>query len=634
MVCSPEPIHMFSAARTSEAGLSDTAEGTSLPTISETLDTVATPQARPTVDPDTPLSPMTAVAASPGSVPALTIKMDGGHGVNHLSVSGSDGTGDDDIVPRRSSVLPSSDEATYEQGDLLYGTVDFLLSRLTPPDTPDPVYVDTVLLLYRQFISSGELLEHLTSAYHHSTALAVGATSQGGSSTRFSSPRSLHSKCFIVKIRVLNVLKRWWKLYPDDINKDSELLQQCIAMVEGVIQDATEKDTGIMKIAGELLKAFREALDRVVRLSPGLFPKRQRSFARKSSMSRKSAYLMLQPENAVEFARQLTLIDSELFGDVSLTEFVRMTNPYVVLKKGGGTPRRIAHHQAHHHLANSIPEDDVDQTATDATDATNETTGDAANAASDTAAPSTSQAAMLSVPITSRAGPSSGGGDRAQRGPHLTAISNRFNAFCNWAVATVLQQNTAEQRRDVYVGLLRVAKELVPLNNFNTLLSLLAALTHPTLHRLRESGDIVLSKKDEETFVYLRTLTTPDNNYENIRTQMTRSKKPSIPFLGTYLHSLTKIDEMKQEMWSQGAVLPEDTPRNKVRVNFRKCKYIHDIIADVRQYQESLHLYKQRIPVVSEIRNLLLEFPTLSDQELSGLVAAFMAQADKQSSSD
>lgn len=70
------------------------------------------------------------------------------------------------------------------------------------------------------------------------------------------------------------------------------------------------------------------------------------------------------------------------------------------------------------------------------------------------------------------------------------------------------------------------------LNNFSTLIHILAGLNSTPIHRLRRTWEVV-SHKTMLSLAMLNRVMTPDKNYKEYRDVLRKSAPPCVPFLGT-----------------------------------------------------------------------------------------------------
>jgi son of sevenless-like protein len=191
------------------------------------------------------------------------------------------------------------------------GTLGGLVEQLTRHDRPDPNFMIIFLLTYQSFTTAAELFELLV----HRFSLQPPA---GITTDEFQVWEEHKQKP--VRFRVVNILKSWLELYWME-NNDAEilsLLNRASAFATESIAKA--KIPGWQQIAtiieqrkkGQDTSAKRLVLTLTNQAPPPLLPKNMKK-------------LKFLDVDATEFARQLTIIESRLFGKIRPVECLDKT---------------------------------------------------------------------------------------------------------------------------------------------------------------------------------------------------------------------------------------------------------------------------------------------------------------------
>lgn len=77
------------------------------------------------------------------------------------------------------------------------------------------------------------------------------------------------------------------------------------------------------------------------------------------------------------------------------------------------------------------------------------------------------------------------GPDKAEKAPNLTRHIQYFNRFSAVVVSSILKYKDTKQRVQALTLFLLVAEECRLLNNFNTVIEIVAALQSTPIHRLK-----------------------------------------------------------------------------------------------------------------------------------------------------
>eukprot|EP01094_Clydonella_sp_ATCC50884_P029750 TRINITY_DN9432_c0_g1_i1.p1 TRINITY_DN9432_c0_g1~~TRINITY_DN9432_c0_g1_i1.p1 ORF type:complete len:1120 (-),score=371.40 TRINITY_DN9432_c0_g1_i1:107-3226(-) len=158
------------------------------------------------------------------------------------------------------------------------------------------------------------------------------------------------------------------------------------------------------------------------------------------------------------------------------------------------------------------------------------------------------------------------------RAENLLQLIEVFNTFSSKVATAILTTPTLKKRKLVVEKFVRVAHNLVELNNFNMAMSILSAFNAASVHRLKFTFE-GLGKKAAKMLADLQELMSSEQAYKNIRKAVASAQPPCIPFLGVYLTDLTFV---------------EDGNPDKVKglINFRKRQLEYDVIVKILRFQK------------------------------------------------
>jgi len=185
--------------------------------------------------------------------------------------------------------------------------------------------------------------------------------------------------------------------------------------------------------------------------------------------------------------------------------------------------------------------------------------------------------------------------DLQHNSPHVLAMINRANRLSFWVAGLILLMENPKERKEVFIKLMQVCAELEKLNNFHTLMGIIAGLNTSPISRLAATKK-TLKGKHWKAFSRLEELMNPEGSFSNYRKRLHDASPPAIPYLGVYLSDLT---------------FTEDGNADKIEqlINFGKRRLVYRIIEEVKQYQvtaytfpptEPLHTYLSELPVLNE----------------------------------
>ncbi|KAI0226232.1 hypothetical protein L0F63_003983 [Massospora cicadina] len=121
---------------------------------------------------------------------------------------------------------------------------------------------------------------------------------------------------------------------------------------------------------------------------------------------------------------------------------------------------------------------------------------------------------------------------KAQTSTRITSLVTRL----------ILSEPEVKQRAAWVKFFIEVAKYLLSLRNYGTLVSIMCALQTSAVIRLRQTWKLV-PEKHMRTMESLRELTNHARNYQTLREHLRVATNPCLPFLGVYLTDLTFADE-------------------------------------------------------------------------------------------
>lgn len=163
--------------------------------------------------------------------------------------------------------------------------------------------------------------------------------------------------------------------------------------------------------------------------------------------------------------------------------------------------------------------------------------------------------------------------DRNITCPNLMALIKQFNEVSHWCSATILSNPTAAGRSEVITKYIKILKHLFTLNNFSSMIAIIAGLNSAGVCRLKDSFALV-SKRIMSSLVDLTTLMSSKGSYHKYREYLQKLKGPCIPYMGLYLQDLTFIEDGN----------PNKLPNTSL-INFTKRKMVYEVVEKIRNFQ-------------------------------------------------
>ncbi|KAH8930025.1 ras GEF [Atractiella rhizophila] len=167
---------------------------------------------------------------------------------------------------------------------------------------------------------------------------------------------------------------------------------------------------------------------------------------------------------------------------------------------------------------------------------------------------------------------------KAGNAPHVKAMSALSTRITGWIAEIILDEQDAKKRTNLLKYFIKLGDRCLQLNNFNTLMAVVAALNSSTISRLKRTWD-GLSAKNKNTLESLRKATEHTRNYAQYRGRLREAAPPCLPFLGLYLTDLTFCHEGNPNF------RPSPIEPGLKLINFDKYQKMSKIISDVQRFQ-------------------------------------------------
>ncbi|KAJ2548940.1 hypothetical protein EV175_004636, partial [Coemansia sp. RSA 1933] len=176
---------------------------------------------------------------------------------------------------------------------------------------------------------------------------------------------------------------------------------------------------------------------------------------------------------------------------------------------------------------------------------------------------------------------------------NVKAMSTLSTQTTLWVTANILLEHEIKRRATVIKYFISFAEQCRILNNFNTLMSVLGALTSVPVERLTRTWQAV-HQKALGTYNQLKQIMRTDRNFAEYRDSLHSCNPPAIPFVGVYLQDLTFIEDGNDDM----------IPSSNVRmINFAKRQRTAGTVRDLQQFQNVPY----NLTPVAEIQDWLLK---------------------------
>ncbi|TPX32233.1 hypothetical protein SmJEL517_g04638 [Synchytrium microbalum] len=178
------------------------------------------------------------------------------------------------------------------------------------------------------------------------------------------------------------------------------------------------------------------------------------------------------------------------------------------------------------------------------------------------------------------------------------------NKITGWVASNILSERDIKKRALMIKHFIMIAERCRALNNFNSLMSILAGLQSSPIHRLRRTWDL-LPVKSNQSLDTLRRLMNPTKNFTTYRESLKSVTPPCVPFLGVYLTDLTFIEDGN----------PDVLRSNSRLINFGKHAKTADLTREIQRFQQMPY----NLVLVGELQTFLgqcLDETTHTDEQV------------------
>lgn len=164
---------------------------------------------------------------------------------------------------------------------------------------------------------------------------------------------------------------------------------------------------------------------------------------------------------------------------------------------------------------------------------------------------------------------------------NVRAMSRLSTDLTNLVADCVLQLEDPKKRAVIIKQWVKIAKQLLELANYDSLMAIICALDSSTILRLKRTWELV-SSKTKATLENLKSVVDISRNYTILRRRLQNQVPPCLPFVGTYLTDLTFVDVGNQ---TTRQLPSEGVEESKSVVNFDKHMKTAKIISELQRFQ-------------------------------------------------
>jgi len=178
-------------------------------------------------------------------------------------------------------------------------------------------------------------------------------------------------------------------------------------------------------------------------------------------------------------------------------------------------------------------------------------------------------------------------------------LTERFNRISSWVVDLIVREVDLSMRAKIITHLIAITVECKQLQNYNSLLAIVAGLMSSSVIRLKRTWALVpseIASKFENDYSGLFY-----NNWKHLREAVKQCTPPCLPYLGVYLSDLTFIEDGNPDFFTR------TFGSNTIKlINFDKRLMICKIITNLRIYQSKHYQLTALQPVQEYLHEAIM----------------------------
>eukprot|EP01087_Luapelamoeba_hula_P009404 TRINITY_DN2421_c0_g1_i5.p1 TRINITY_DN2421_c0_g1~~TRINITY_DN2421_c0_g1_i5.p1 ORF type:complete len:382 (-),score=52.20 TRINITY_DN2421_c0_g1_i5:83-1228(-) len=184
------------------------------------------------------------------------------------------------------------------------------------------------------------------------------------------------------------------------------------------------------------------------------------------------------------------------------------------------------------------------------------------------------------------------------RSPNVLNMIWRFNRISQWVSTCIIECDRIRIRARVLAKFIRTAEHLRRMNNFDTLTAVVAGMTTSAVYRLKWTSEEV-GRQLQTSLKTLEKVMSSAGAFKAYRSNLKNANPPVIPYIGIFLTDLTFVDDGNPDYSNN-------------LINFTKRSLVHNIIAQIQQYQLLPYNYHP----IHQIQQYIKKYPILEENEM------------------
>eukprot|EP01102_Stenamoeba_stenopodia_P008186 TRINITY_DN2335_c0_g1_i2.p1 TRINITY_DN2335_c0_g1~~TRINITY_DN2335_c0_g1_i2.p1 ORF type:complete len:763 (+),score=111.85 TRINITY_DN2335_c0_g1_i2:596-2884(+) len=465
---------------------------------------------------------------------------------------------------------------------VIRGTLSALVKHLADEVEPDQAYITEFLVIYKYFLTPAELFERLAKRFTVE-ALYINGSDQAQLSHITTS----------IRLRILNVFKRWIDSQYEDLIQDPTLLSSLRNFVEKDIiaagfQSWGKNLTSLLNAKVSMVSVTQQELNNLEDMAAAIRKKSRLDTKKRQGLNETfftgQAFLdsLEQVSNGLPLQKLLALanwmIELHLLSPVSEAE--RFFNPssfyFFEEVDEKSIPKSVKPRQEYPSFLDLYPPEVARQLVM------------------------IEQSYFCRIRNPELLFVAWKGPNKNQTSPNVLTLIQWFNKISNWVASEIVTSPNLRHRAALLSRFIQMAEYCKQIKSYNTLMEILSALGTTPIQRLKRTWQ-ALPAKEATTYKELQDFMSNLQNFKNYRNEMRENMNksyPVLPYFGLLLQDLINTEE----------VIKMNKKSRKIgMIDFSRYRVVAATIAEFHNYQQR----RFHFVVVRPIERMLLESLTI-----------------------
>lgn len=197
---------------------------------------------------------------------------------------------------------------------------------------------------------------------------------------------------------------------------------------------------------------------------------------------------------------------------------------------------------------------------------------------------------------------------------HVDRMSEHFNRLACWVSNFILLRDKPKHRAIMLEKIMRIARQLRDLNNYNSLGAIIAGIKSSPVHRLAATRNLIPDEVGRD-WLKLEILMAPSRSHSAYRLAWENSTQERIPYFPLVRRDLVHAAENKTFIEEPPGT--DGEPAAEKKINWRKLEIMGEVIVGLQRAQGMPYRDLLGVRADPEVRELLLDVRLESEEDVS-----------------